>query len=264
MNHPIFAANWKMNHGLSATRQFLQTFLSHYPRQYDRTMIFFPASVSIATVTEAVKHRPDIEVGAQNIHWEDQGAFTGEISASMAREAGASFTLVGHSERRHIFGETDEQCALKCAAAHRAGLTPMLCVGETLEERENGGTEKVVARQLRIGLSRLPHEEAIALAYEPVWAIGTGRTATPEDASAIHMLIRTELRRLVGERAGGIPILYGGSVNPGNVASLLAAPQVNGVLVGGGSLDVSSWTAIARTPPAVAAVQAESPEAISD
>lgn len=249
MNHPIFAANWKMNHGLSATRRFLQTFLSHYPRQYDRMMIFFPASVSITTVVEAVKHRPDIEVGAQNIHWEDQGAFTGEMSASMAREAGASFTLVGHSERRHVFGETDEQCALKVAAAHRAGLTPMLCVGETLEEREKGDTGKVVARQLRSGLSRLPAGDAadITLAYEPVWAIGTGRNATPEDASAIHALIRTELRRLVGERGGGVPILYGGSVNAGNVASLLAAPEINGVLVGGASLDASSWSAIART-----------------
>jgi triosephosphate isomerase len=263
VNHPIFAANWKMNHGLSATRRFLQTFLSHYPRQYDRTMIFFPASVSITIVAEAVKHRSDIEVGAQSIHWEDQGAFTGEISASMAREAGASFTLVGHSERRHIFGETDEQCALKCAAAHRAGLTPLLCVGETLEEREKGETEKVVARQLRLGLSRLPHAEAmdIALAYEPVWAIGTGRNATPEDASAIHLLIRTELRRLVGERGGGIPILYGGSVNPGNVASLLAAPHVNGVLVGGASLEASSWSAISRTTTAAPEVHPELAEA---
>ena len=151
--------------------------------------------------------RPDILVGVQNIHWEDQGAFTGESSAAMARDAGARVVLVGHSERRHVFGETDEQTALKCAAAARAGLQPMLCVGETLEEREAGQTEAVVLRQLRAGLASLTPAQlgTIAVAYEPVWAIGTGRTATPEDAAAVHRVLRTALRSSRPIGAGRFP-----------------------------------------------------------
>ena len=251
MNHPIFAANWKMNHGPSEARAFMKTFLTQYPRHYDRTIIFFPAAAAIATVAQEADGRSDILVGAQNIHWEDQGAFTGEMSGAIARDAGATVVLVGHSERRHVFGETDDDCAKKCAAAERSGLRPMLCVGEKLDEREAGKTEEVVVRQLRGGFSKLAQIDAFnpIVAYEPVWAIGTGRNATPEDASAIHGVIRAELKAIVGDRARAIPVLYGGSVNAGNAPALLSAPDVDGVLVGGASLDTGSWISIARTRP---------------
>jgi triosephosphate isomerase len=164
----------------------------------------------------------------------------------MARDAGARFVLVGHSERRHVFGETDEQTALKCAAAERSQLTPILCVGEQLSQREKGETESVVLRQLAAGLAKLSSSEIalMAVAYEPVWAIGTGKTATPDDAATVHTEIRNALHARVGEAATAIPILYGGSVNPGNAASLLAAPNVDGLLVGGASLDSDDWARI--------------------
>ena len=251
MNHPIFAANWKMNHGPSEARAFMKTFLTQYPRHYDRTIIFFPPAASISTVAHEAEGRSDILVGAQNIYWEDTGAFTGEISGPIARDAGATLVLVGHSERRHVFGETDEDTAMKCSAAERAGLRPMLCVGEKLEEREAGKTERVVLRQLKAGFSRLAQIDSFnpIVAYEPVWAIGTGRTATAEDASAIHAVIRDELKSIVGDRARAIPVLYGGSVNPGTAPGLLSAPDVDGVLVGGASLDTGSWISISRTRP---------------
>jgi triosephosphate isomerase len=182
----------------------------------------------------------------QNIHTEPSGAFTGETSAGMARDAGARVVLVGHSERRHVFGETDEQTAQKCAQALRAGLIPMLCVGETLEEREAGLTEQVCLRQLDAAVAGLEPAQVAGMlvAYEPVWAIGTGRTATPEDASAVHAAIRRALRERIGDKAAVLPILYGGSVNRGNAKLLLAAPDVDGLLVGGASLDAGNWSAI--------------------
>ena len=249
MQRPVFAANWKMHHGPSDARAFMRSFLAHNARRPDRQLIFCPPTVSLTTVVDMVKERSDIRVGVQNIHWEDKGAFTGEISAAMARDAGADMTLVGHSERRHVFGERDEDTGKKVAAAVRAGLVPMLCVGETLAERERGETEQVVLRQLRAGVSLIePHAVAsILLAYEPVWAIGTGKTATPQDASAIHAVIRAELHAMLGERAGAIPICYGGSVNRGNAASLLEAEGVDGLLVGGASLDAEGWSSIVRT-----------------
>ncbi|MBK9978860.1 MAG: triose-phosphate isomerase [Gemmatimonadetes bacterium] len=249
MQRPVFAANWKMNHGPSDARAFMRSFLAHFARRTDRQVIFFPPAVTLTTVLEMIKERQDILVGVQNIHWEDKGAFTGELSAGMARDAGATVALVGHSERRNIFGETDEQTGLKVAAAVRAGLTPMLCVGETLEEREQGRTEQVVLRQLRAGIANIdPHHVATMLvAYEPVWAIGTGRTATPDDAGVIHVLIRQELVGLLGERGNAIPICYGGSANRGNASALLAAPEVDGLLVGGASLDAEGWSSIVRT-----------------
>jgi triosephosphate isomerase len=190
-------------------------------------------------------------VGAQNIHTEAKGAFTGESSAAMARDAGARIALVGHSERRHVFGETDEATAKKCALALANSLAPMLCVGETLEQREAGETGAVVLRQLRAGLSRVDREErgGVLVAYEPVWAIGTGKTATPGDASAVHAIVRKELEQLCKSAAiaAEIPILYGGSVNRDNAKQLLAAPGVEGLLVGGASLDAQSWLAIAST-----------------
>ncbi|MCC6319489.1 MAG: triose-phosphate isomerase [Gemmatimonadaceae bacterium] len=249
MRRPVFAANWKMHHGPSDTRAFLRSFLAHYARRPDRQVLFFPPAVSLTTVVDGLRERQDIQVGAQNIHWQDKGAFTGELSAPMARDAGATMALVGHSERRHVFGETDEQTALKVAAAVRAGLVPMLCVGETLEERERGETQLVVLRQLRTGISAI-EPAAIAtmmIAYEPVWAIGTGKTATPDDASLIHQVIRQELLAILGEKARAIPICYGGSVNRGNAATLLEAPEVDGLLVGGASLDAEGWSSIVRS-----------------
>jgi triosephosphate isomerase (TIM) len=248
MQRPIFAANWKMHHGPSDARAFMRSFLAHYARRPDRQVILFPPAISVSTVRDALKERPDILVGVQNIHWEDKGAFTGELSAAMARDAGAVVALVGHSERRHVFGETDEAAGKKVAAAVRAGLTPMLCVGELLAEREQGMTEAVVLRQLRAGVAGIDqhHMAGMLIAYEPVWAIGSGRTATPDDASAIHGVIRRELAGMLGERGNAVPILYGGSVNRGNAHALLAAADVDGLLVGGASLEAEGWTSIVR------------------
>ena len=248
LRKPIFAANWKMNHGPSDAKAFLRTFLVHYGRRADRTVAFFPPALTLHAVTDALRERPDVLVGVQNIHWEPKGAFTGELSAPIARDAGARLILVGHSERRHVFGETDEQTGLKCGAVAGAGLTPVLCVGEKLEERERGGAEAVVVRQLRAGFAHLqPAQIAAALvAYEPVWAVGTGRTALPSDASAMHAVVRRVLRELAGDRAATVPVLYGGSVSRGNVAELVAAPDVDGVLVGGASLDADGWATIVR------------------
>lgn len=245
----MFAANWKMNHGPHDARAFMRTFLVHYARRPDRTVIFFPPALTFSAVAEAARDRTDILLGVQNIHWEDKGAFTGESSAPIAREAGARFVLVGHSERRHVFGETDEDSARKCAAAVHAGLVPVLCVGEKLEERERGDTESVVLRQLTQGVSALQPSQvaSMLIAYEPVWAIGTGRTASPEDASAVHVGIRRALHGIVAARSEEIPILYGGSVNTGNAPALMGAAGVDGLLVGGASLDAGGWTTIVRT-----------------
>ena len=248
MNRPVLAANWKMNNGPTMAREFMKSFIDQFPRQSDKTILFFPPALSMATVAAAIGERRDIWLGVQNIHWADQGAFTGELSVPMARDAGARVALVGHSERRHVFGETDEETALKCAALERAGLVPMLCVGEKLEQRDAGDAEAVVVQQLRTGLSKMEHlaTKEITVAYEPVWAIGTGRTATPEDASSMHAVIRRELTSLCGDRGRLTPILYGGSVNPANARALLGAPEIDGLLVGGASLDASSWLAITR------------------
>ena len=249
LKRPIFAANWKMHHGPSDARAFMRAFLAHYPRRHDRSVLFFPPAASLTVVVELAKDRPDVVVGVQNIHWEAKGAFTGETSAAIARDAGARVVLVGHSERRNVFGETDEQTALKVRAAIAAGLTPMLCVGERLEERERHQTEDVVLRQFRAAVAGLdPAQVATMLiAYEPVWAIGTGKTATPADASATHAVLRAELRTTLAERAAAVPLLYGGSVNRGNAAQLLESPEVDGLLVGGASLDAEGWSTIALT-----------------
>ena len=249
MKRPVLAANWKMNNGPTAANNFMDAFLASYAPRTDRTIIIFPPAVSLATVAAAASNRTDVLAGIQNIHWAEKGAFTGEISAPMAGDAGARVVLVGHSERRHVFGETDAQCAKKCLAASRAKLAFMLCVGETIEQREAGETENLVSRQLREGLSQTPNliSADFMLAYEPVWAIGTGLTASAGDAAAIHTVLRSELRQMIGTRADEIPILYGGSVNPTNAVSLLRAPEVDGLLVGGASVDASSWLTIAQT-----------------
>jgi triosephosphate isomerase (TIM) len=237
----VYAANWKMNHGPSAARDFLDRFLQLTSPVPGRRLWFFPPAVTMAAAFEAVRGREDVTVGAQNVHWEPKGAFTGEVSIPLVMEAGARATLIGHSERRHLFGETDEQVGRKLAAVLKAGLAPLVCVGETLAEREGGRTEQVVVRQVAALLDRVGAADwaRIVLAYEPVWAIGTGRNATPDDAAQVHELIRFELgRRGV---AGRVTILYGGSVTQANVLSLLARPELDGVLVGGASLDPEGW-----------------------
>lgn len=249
MIRPIFAANWKMNNGPTDAREFMHSFLDQYPRHNERTIIFFPPALSLAALISAMGDRHDILVGVQNVYFADQGAFTGELSVPIARDSGARVVLVGHSERRHIFGETDAMCAEKCAAVDRGGLTPLLCVGELLEQRERGEAESTVVDQLTKGLSKMAslHSRDIMVAYEPVWAIGTGRNATPDDASAMHSLIREHLVTLCGDRGRSMAILYGGSVSPGNASSLLSAPDVDGLLVGGASVDPLSWLTIVRS-----------------
>ena len=237
----IYAANWKMHLGPAAAREFMQRFLQLTGPAPERSLWFFPPAVSIAAVTEAAAGRRDVVVGAQNVHWEPKGAFTGELSVTLVQEAGARAVLIGHSERRHLFGETNDQIGRKVTAALKAGAAPLICVGETLAERESGRTEQVIQRQVYAILERvpLPDWDRIRLAYEPVWAIGTGRTASPDDAAQVHELIRFELgSRGVTSR---VPILYGGSVNAGNVLALLAREELDGVLVGGASLDPDGW-----------------------
>jgi triosephosphate isomerase (TIM) len=237
----IYAANWKMNLGPTAGREFLSRFLQVTAPVPDRRLWFFPPAVTIAAVCEAAGGRSDVTVGAQNLHWEPKGAFTGELSIPLVMESGARAVLIGHSERRHLFGETDEQVGRKLAAALKAGLEPMVCVGETLAEREGGRTEQVVTRQVAALLERIGPDDwaRVVLAYEPVWAIGTGKNATPDDAAQVHELIRFELGRRGA--TGRVPILYGGSVNQGNVLSLVARQEIDGVLVGGASLDPDGW-----------------------
>jgi triosephosphate isomerase len=235
----IFAANWKMHNGPRTAAAYMDSFLSAHVSRAEDIIAFFVPAVSLPAVAAAIVGRDDLRAGAQNIYWEDRGPFTGEISAPMVREAGASWVLVGHSERRHIFGETLEDTARKCAAVVRAELTPMLCVGETLHQREAGDTVRVVEEQLRAGVAGLtPHQIArILVAYEPVWAIGTGRNASPEDAAEMHSMLRGSLDVLTDGKGGQVPILYGGSVTAKNVDALLSAANVDGVLCGGASLD---------------------------
>jgi triosephosphate isomerase len=247
---PFFGGNWKMNHGPTATREFIQEFKRLYARRDDRTLVFFPPAISLAEFRAGAAQRPDLEAGVQDVHWEKSGAFTGSISAWHAADAGATYALAGHSERRHVFGDSDEDVSRKVAAIVAAGLTPVLCVGEKLEERDRGEVEAVVARQLAAGIERLEPEQtaAIVVAYEPVWAIGTGRTASSADANAVHVVIRDLLSERLGpERARAIPIIYGGSVKPANIDELLAAPQIDGVLVGGASLEPADFARICES-----------------
>lgn len=242
---PVFAANWKMNHAPWAARRYLADFLPRCPERPDRTILFFPPAVSLEAVHGAVVSRGDVRTGAQNVYWEPEGAFTGEHSAAMLAAAGAEDVLVGHSERRHLFGESVEDTVRKCTAALARGLRVMLCVGETLDERRAGRAEDVVGAQLAPVLSAAGSTLAgrWMLAYEPVWAIGTGEVAAPDDAQQMHAAIR----RLLADAAptlANTPLLYGGSVKPDNVGALLACPDVDGVLVGGASLDPVAFAAI--------------------
>lgn len=241
----VVAGNWKMHHGPKETRAFFAS-LTLPENAGAHEVLVFPPSLSLAAAVASPERDPRIQLGVQNVHWEDKGAFTGEVSAGMARESGAAYVLIGHSERRHVFGETDADVARKIAATLRHGLVPVVCVGETLEERRSGRVDDVILRQLDAALEVLEEpRERFLLAYEPVWAIGTGETATPGDASAAQGTLRARLdERLGAARSTRVPILYGGSVKPDNAAELMGAPDVDGVLVGGASLDPASFLAL--------------------
>ncbi len=244
---PFFGGNWKMNHGPAETRRFAEAFFDFYPARTDRTVVFFPPALSLSAFESAAVERQDVLLGVQDVYWEESGAFTGSISALMAKGAGARFALAGHSERRHIFGDTDEDVSRKVASIAAAGLTPVLCIGELIEERDRGEVEVVVSRQLKVGLSGLATSQIAesVIAYEPVWAIGTGRTAHPEDANEVHSLIRSLLGDLIGgEDARAVPVIYGGSVKTGNIDELLAAAEIDGALVGGASLNPEDFAKI--------------------
>jgi len=246
MPRPLhFAANWKMNLAPGEAGTFLDRFLAIDHPRHGRTVLFFPPAVSLNTTATRLRGHAGYAAGVQDIYWEPKGAFTGATSVALARGAGASAALVGHSERRHIFGETDADTNRKVRAALDGGLLAMLCVGETLAQRERGETDTVVTRQLRVGLEGVAPDAELMIAYEPVWAIGTGRNATPSDAALVHVAIRDVLESMGFPRQTAV--LYGGSVNAGNVAHLLNEPELDGVLVGGASLDPDSWATICAT-----------------
>jgi triosephosphate isomerase (TIM) len=243
----IFAGNWKMHLGPEDARQYLKVFFNRYRHQAGREVWFFPPATDLEAVAAATADRPEIVVGAQDVYWEDKGAFTGAISMPMVLQAGARAALVGHSERRHVFGESDEATGRKVRAVLRHDATPVLCVGEKLEERERGETLTVVERQLGVLAGIDPVSlGAVVIAYEPVWAIGTGRNATPRDAAQVHVFIRSWLTSH-GVAARHVTVLYGGSVKQDNAKSLLDEPEIDGVLVGGASVDPAAWAEIINT-----------------
>jgi triosephosphate isomerase len=240
------AGNWKMYKTPAETRAFFEKFLPLVENTRGRQIVICPSFTNLAAAVE-VAAGSQVEIGGQDLFWMKEGAYTGEVSGPMLAAVGCRWVIVGHSERRQYFGETDETVFKKTVAALEAGLTPIVCVGERLEEREAGRTEAVLLEQFRDGLSALTPEQfaRIVIAYEPVWAIGTGRTATPEIAAAAHRLLRTQARERYGEQAAAqLRILYGGSVKPDNIKGLMAEEEIDGVLVGGASLDPVSFAAI--------------------
>ncbi|MBP7212828.1 MAG: triose-phosphate isomerase [Anaerolineaceae bacterium] len=244
----MVAGNWKMNKTLGETATLL-TELKPLLAEFDNVdLVVCPPFVDLSLAFEMLKDSK-IKVGAQNLHWENSGAYTGEVSAPMLKDI-CSYVIIGHSERRAMFGESDETVNKKIFAALSAGLQPIVCVGETLEENEAGQTGEVVGRMVREGLKGLSREEAvkIVLAYEPVWAIGTGKTATPEQANAVHKdIIRPILREMFGEEVGdALRILYGGSVKPSNAAELFGQSDIDGGLIGGASLKADDFLGIVK------------------
>jgi len=241
---PYLAANWKMNKTVEETDAFLAEFLLGAPGPDGPEVVICPPFPALKTAAELCAQSA-VRVAGQNMHEAESGAYTGEISGPMLAEAGATAVVLGHSERRQLFGETDEALARKVPAALAAGLEPILCIGETEEERDGGETEAVLERQLVADLAAVDGElDRIVVAYEPVWAIGSGRTATPEQAQQAIAFVRELVRRRSEPAAEHIRILYGGSVKPDNAAELIALPDVDGALVGGASLDPSDFAAI--------------------
>ncbi len=243
----LIAANWKMNLSPSQTRDYINRFLPLVEDISDREILLCPPFTSLCVAQELLRES-HIKLGAQNCHYEQKGAFTGEVSLDMLKELGVSYVIVGHSERRWIFGESDEVVNRKLTACLQAGIRPLLCVGERAEEREAGLTFKVVEAQVRLALSGVEgYTDSLDIAYEPVWAIGTGNPATPEDAQLVHAFIKDLLYQINPQHAGGTRVLYGGSVNPKNTVEFMKAKDVDGLLVGGASLDPESFAQIVKS-----------------
>jgi triosephosphate isomerase len=242
----VIAGNWKMYKTRAETLAFFSAFLPLIENTKQCDIVVAPPFTAICAAVEAT-HGSKVAVGGQDLHWQAEGAFTGEVSGKMLAESGCTYVIVGHSERRQFFGETDESVHQKTKAALDAKLTPIVCVGELLAEREGNQTEAVLKRQFEGGLGALTPAEfsRILVAYEPVWAIGTGRTATPEIAAEAHRFLRgLAAARFTNEQASALRILYGGSVKPDNIKGLMAQAEIDGALVGGASLDPKSFAAI--------------------
>jgi triosephosphate isomerase (TIM) len=245
---PILAGNWKMNMTATQARELASKLVPLVASVKDRDIVLGPPFTSLPAVAETIKSS-NISLSAQNLHWEDKGAFTGEISADMLLDSGCEYVIIGHSERRQFFGETDETVNKKVKQALKKGLLPILCVGETLSEREAGKLNQTIDRQVTGGLKDISTEDMkkVVIAYEPVWAIGTGKTATPEQANEVHALIRQKVKTLYSaDIAEGLRIQYGGSVTPENVSTLMAMPDIDGALVGGASLKPESFAALVK------------------
>jgi triosephosphate isomerase (TIM) len=247
MRKKIVAANWKMNMMQARAARFVESLLLEIADISDVEVVILPQFTAIVKVTEALGSAPNIKVGAQNMHWERSGAFTGEISAALLRDLFVHYVVLGHSERRRLFGETNEIVNRKVRAAHEASLRPIVCVGETLDQRDHGNVDKILSIQLRGSLAGLDPKELqeTVIAYEPVWAIGTGRNATPDQAQEAHAFIRRTLRDMADDTtAERVRIQYGGSVKPENARELMSQPDIDGALVGGASLDPRSFAQI--------------------
>src|SRR5207237_4587079 len=250
MRKKIVAANWKMNMTQAESARFVEALLLEIGDLSEIEVVIVPPFTAIAKVMEALGSAQNIKVGAQNMHWERSGAFTGEISAALLRDLFVHYVVLGHSERRRLFGETDEIVNRKVRAAHEASLRPIVCVGETLKQRDRGNVDKILSIQLRGSLAGLGPKELqeTVIAYEPVWAIGTGRNATPEQAQEAHAFIRHTLREMSDETtAERVRIQYGGSVKPENARELMVQADIDGALVGGASLDPRSFAQIVNT-----------------
>ncbi len=239
---PLIAANWKMHHLRQDASRYCRELLRGFPPEIAADVVIFPSFTLLVTVAEGLAGS-SVAWGGQDLHTEPKGAFTGDISGEQLADLGCSWVLCGHSERRRDHGESDEAVGRKAATARHFGLKPMICIGETAEERRAGATQEVLERQFRAAVAQRP--EPFALAYEPVWAIGTGETATPEMAQSTHAFLRTLAARVLGETASdGLRILYGGSVKPANAASLIVQKDIDGFLVGGAGLDPGSFSGI--------------------
>jgi triosephosphate isomerase len=250
---PLIAGNWKMFHG-GPSGVLLAAECVKVARETTHAEIVIAPPFTALAACAAECHETPVAIAAQNVHAKDQGAYTGEVSAGMLKDAGCTWVIIGHSERRQYFHETDESVAEKLDASVRAGLKPIVCVGETLTQREAGDTLRVVRLQIDAVTELLARSPIpVAIAYEPVWAIGTGKNATPKDAEEVHLAIRGWLKEKDPKLAERVRILYGGSVKPDNAASLLGCPSVDGALIGGASLDAGSFGAIARAAEALAA-----------
>jgi triosephosphate isomerase len=243
MRIPFLAANWKMHKTVHEAVVFVKELRSMVKDFADAEIVVAPPFTAVHACAEAARNS-NVGIAGQNLYWEKQGAFTGETSAEMLREAGADYVIIGHSERRRLFGDTDQTVNQRLVAALGAKLTPIVCIGETLDEREANQTLEVLDRQIKVGLDGMTGETiaALVIAYEPVWAIGTGRNATPDQAGEAHAHIRQRLRQWFGgDAAEACHVIYGGSVKPDNIHDLVALPDVDGALVGGASLDLRSF-----------------------